>query len=172
MPSSDTNLQHLTTKALLLISGAHRPWLTAWHAERIKGKECGKEGQASKILHPQKKISLHVSKQIQISFCPWWCEITCPHNPRLLGTHVCTVVSLKLFQGQSLCWLCPTSSCEFLLAEELREIRRTEREQVTAQRTGAMKTFTYAQHLIQRKSTLYILVNSFKRIHFNFMQIH
>lgn len=71
MPSSDTNLQHLTTKALLLISGAHRPWLTAWHAERIKGKECGKEGQASKILHPQRKISLHVSKQIQISFCPW-----------------------------------------------------------------------------------------------------
>lgn len=56
MPSSDTNLQHLTTKALLLISGAHRPWLTAWHAERIKGKECGKEGQPKYYTHKEKYL--------------------------------------------------------------------------------------------------------------------
>lgn len=31
----------------LLIWGAHSPWLTAWHAEGIRKKECGGEGRTA-----------------------------------------------------------------------------------------------------------------------------
>lgn len=55
MPSSDTNLKHLTTKALLLICGAHRPRLTARHAERIKGNECKEKGTSVQNNAPTNK---------------------------------------------------------------------------------------------------------------------
>lgn len=52
MPSSDTNLHHLTTKGLLLICGAHSLWRTAWHAEGIME---GEKTVAARITH----TSLH-----------------------------------------------------------------------------------------------------------------
>lgn len=66
MPSSDINLHHLTTKGLLFICGAHSPWLTAQHAEGIRGKECGGEGRMARITHTQ--TSLHILTTTQIYF--------------------------------------------------------------------------------------------------------
>lgn len=79
MPSSDTNLHHLTTKGPLLISKAHSPWLTAWHAEGIREKECGGEGRPARITHTPAQTSLHILTSTQIYFCPWQAEPSCPH---------------------------------------------------------------------------------------------
>lgn len=61
MPSSDTNLHHLTTKGPLLISKAHSAWLTAWHAEGIREKECGGEGRPARITHTHTPQHKHLS---------------------------------------------------------------------------------------------------------------
>lgn len=106
MPSYDTNLHHLTTKAFLLICGAHRLWLTAGHAERISWKECREEGCTARArthahahkhtqrshtqIHPN--ITHTKITQIKIHFCPWWCEISCPH-----------ILSLSCYQAVCVC---------------------------------------------------------------------
>lgn len=76
MTSSDTNLHHLATKSLLLICGAHRPWLTAGHAEGIKRERMWRRG-----TNCRNKTHTHTNI---IYFCPCQSEPSCTHTITLI----------------------------------------------------------------------------------------
>lgn len=113
MPSSDTNLHHLTTKGLLLICGAHSPWLTAWHAEGITGKECGEERRPARITHTYPNTNIftqsHIDTDILLSLAGWTKLPTYPPS-FMLKRHLCTCIVNAKESHPRLCWCCPRGS--------------------------------------------------------------